>query len=126
MPRLNSGIVIRSRQGSSISLLYCPLRVVSSMCLCCWTGWPRLRIIAEASVWPTDLRSGPEWAARQAIEVNARCTLRLVSRWGEIYPARRASANQALPTLQEILEQLHFIAIQYPRCGVADWSTIEN
>jgi hypothetical protein len=38
-----------------------------------------VRIIAEASVWPTDLRSGPRWAARHTIKVNARCTPRPVS-----------------------------------------------
>jgi peroxiredoxin len=50
----------------------------------------------------------------------------IADRWGEIYLARRTSADQALPTPQEILEWLHFIAIQCPECGVADWPTLEN
>lgn len=35
-------------------------------------------------------------------------------------------ADQALPTPQAILKWLHFIAIQCPECGVADWPPLEN
>lgn len=50
----------------------------------------------------------------------------ITDRWGEIYLARRTDADQALPTPQEILEWLHFIAIQCPECGVADWPAYDD
>jgi peroxiredoxin len=50
----------------------------------------------------------------------------ITDRWGEIYVAGRTSAGQALPTPHEILGWLHFIAIQCPECGVADWPAREE
>lgn len=50
----------------------------------------------------------------------------IADRSGEMYLACRTSVGQALPTPQAILKWLHFIAIQCPECGVADWPPLEH